>query len=164
MQTPSTGILLPGRQARGASWFLHGELAAGRDCSTTLDRTCLKEHAAEPQTHRSAESRLLEERLLTIRSEREGPAHVIQVFGELDLATALRLDEELDRIEAGDAEQVLLDLSGLDFIDAAGARVLLGATARFQSDSKRLHMVRGGPAIERTLNVLGLDNYLPFLD
>jgi anti-sigma B factor antagonist len=124
----------------------------------------LNDYAAEPQTHRSAESRLLEERLLTIRSEREGPAHLIQVFGELDIATALRLDAEVDRIEAGDAEQVLLDLSGLDFIDGAGVRVLVAATARFQSDSKRLHMFRGGPAIERILRILGLDDYLPFLN
>jgi anti-sigma B factor antagonist len=124
----------------------------------------LNDYATEPQPHRSAESRLLEERLLTIRSEREGPAHLIQVFGELDLATAFRLDAELGRIETGDAEQVLLDLSGLDFIDAAGVRVLVTATARFQSDSKRLHMFRGGSAIERILRILGIDNYLPFLD
>jgi anti-sigma B factor antagonist len=137
---------------------------AGRDCSTTLDRTCLNDYAAEPHTPASAESRLLQEQLLTIRSEREGPAHLIQVFGELDLATALRLDAELERLEAGDAEQVLLDLSGLDFIDAAGVRVLVAATARFDDNPKRFHMFRGGPAIERILRILGLDDRMPFLD
>jgi anti-sigma B factor antagonist len=123
----------------------------------------LNHHAAEPHTPASAESRLLQERLLTIRSEREGSAQLIQVFGELDLATALHLDAELERLEAGDAEHVLLDLSGLDFIDGAGVRVLVAATARFD-DPKRFHMFRGGPAIERILRILGLDDRMPFLD
>jgi anti-sigma B factor antagonist len=124
----------------------------------------LNDYPAEPQLQQNLESRLLEEQLLTIRSDREGPARLVQVFGDLDLATAPRLAQELDRIEACDAEQVLLDLSGLDFIDSAGVRVLVAATARFESDSKRLHMFRGGPAIERILRILGFDNYLPFLD
>jgi anti-sigma B factor antagonist len=124
---------------------------------------CLNHHAAE-HVPASAESRLLQERLLTIRSEREGSAHLIQVFGELDLATALRLDAELEGLEAGDAEQILLDLSGLDFIDAAGVRVLVAATARFDKGPKQFHMFRGGPAIERILRILDLDDRMPFLD
>jgi anti-sigma B factor antagonist len=123
----------------------------------------LNNYAAEPQRQHNAESRLPDGRLLTIRSDREGPAHLIQVFGDLDLANAIRLDQELDRIEGDDAEHVLLDLSGLDFIDSAGVRALVAATARFRSGSKRLHMFRGGPAVERILGILGLDNRLPFL-
>jgi hypothetical protein len=60
----------------------------------------LNDYPAEPQLQHSLESRLLEERPLTIRSHREGQAHLIQVFGDLDLATAPRLDRELDTIEA----------------------------------------------------------------
>jgi anti-sigma B factor antagonist len=93
-----------------------------------------------------------------------GPALLVQVFGELDLSTAFRLNEELDSVQAGDAEQVLLDLSGLDFMDSAGVRVLVAATTRFDAEPRRLHMFRGGPAIDRTLNTLGLQSYLPFLD
>jgi anti-anti-sigma factor len=105
-----------------------------------------------------------EERPLAIRSERDGPSHLIEVFGELDIATAPRLDEELRRIEALDQKQVLLDLRGLDFIDSEGVRVLLAATRRFRSGSTRLRMFRGGPEIERILRILGLDKDLPFLD
>ena len=107
---------------------------------------------------------LIEERPLAIRSERGGPSHLIEVFGELDIATAPRLDDELRRIEALDGKQVLLDLRGLDFIDSEGVRVLLAATRRFRSGSTRLRMFRGGPEIERILRILGLDNDLPFLD
>ena len=165
MQTPSdAGILFSGVRLAEPRSSYDGELAVGRDRSTTLNRTWLNDHPAEPQHEHRAESRLLEERLLTIRSDREGPAHLVQVFGELDLSTALRLDEEFDRIEADDAEQVLLDLSGLDFIDSAGVKVLVAATARFESGSKRLHMFRGCAAIERILRIFGLSNELPFLD
>jgi len=101
---------------------------------------------------------------LAIRSERDGASHLIEVFGELDIATAPRLDEELYRIEAEDAEQVLLDLRGLDFIDSAGVRVLMAASTRCRSCSIRLHMFRGSPEIDRMLRILGLDTHMPFLD
>lgn len=115
------------------------------------------------RTQPPAEGRLIKEGL-AIRSERDGASHLIEVFGELDIATAPRLDEELYRIEAEDAEQVLLDLRGLDFIDSAGVRVLMAASTRFRSGSIRLHMFRGSPEIERVLRILGLDTHMPFLD
>jgi anti-sigma B factor antagonist len=115
-------------------------------------------------TQHGAERRSIGESPLTIRSEREGPTHLIEVFGDLDIATAPRLSQELHRVEAEDAEQVLLDLSGLRFIDSAGVRVLMGGTARFRSSSTRFHMFRGAPGIERMLSLLCLDHHLPFLD
>ena len=116
------------------------------------------------RTQRRAGGSLIEECRLAIRSQGNAASHVIEVFGELDIATAPRLDEELRRIEGLDGKQVLLDLRGLDFIDSEGVRVLLAAARRFRSGSTRLRMFRGGPEIERILRILGLDNDLPFLD
>ncbi|MDX6660780.1 MAG: hypothetical protein QOJ55_1602, partial [Solirubrobacteraceae bacterium] len=41
--------------------------------------------------------------------ERGGAVHVLMV-GELDISTALRLEDELHRIEAGGPQLIVLDL------------------------------------------------------
>ena len=81
---------------------------------------------------------------LTVRSDREGAVHTIQVEGELDLATAERLERELTRAEATDVLSIVLDLSGLTFIDSTGVRLLLLAHARSTS------RVPSNPAGRRT--------------
>jgi anti-sigma B factor antagonist len=57
---------------------------------------------------------------------REGGSTRVSLRGELDLATAPRLEHAL--AEAGD--RVLLDLRGLTFMDSTGVRVLLEAAER----------------------------------
>ena len=67
---------------------------------------------------------------LTVCSERDGVLHTISVQGELDLATADLLERELVRVEGSDALSIVLDLSGLTFVDSTGVRLLISAHAR----------------------------------
>jgi anti-sigma B factor antagonist len=101
---------------------------------------------------------------LSLTSEREGVVHTISLAGELDLATATALQDELTRVEAGDASSIILDLSGLAFIDSTGIRLLLGAAIRSRADSQRLTLLRGGPAVQRALQITAVEDQLPFAD
>ena len=101
---------------------------------------------------------------LTIRSERDGAVHTITLSGELDLATAASVDAELGRVEAGDAPSIVLDLSGLSFMDSTGVRLLINAHARSRADSDRLTLLRGRAAVQRVLQLSGVDVLLPFAD
>ena len=47
---------------------------------------------------------------LSLVSEREGDIHTLSLTGEIDLANAAQVDDELRRIEATDAEVILVDL------------------------------------------------------
>ena len=99
-----------------------------------------------------------------MRSERDGELHVINLSGELDLATVDVVKRELERVEATDVQSIILDLSGLTFMDSTGIRLLLSAEARSRADSNRLTLLRGPPAIQRVLEVTGVVKYLPFAD
>jgi anti-sigma B factor antagonist len=121
----------------------------------------LNHSAAKPQI-RPTEDRLVEKGLLAIRSRREGAMHLIEVSGELDLHTASLLSDELERAEAGDAEQILLDLSGLEFIESTGLEVLVTTATRLD-DSKRLQMLPGTGQVERVLRLTELSDHLPFV-
>jgi anti-sigma B factor antagonist len=101
---------------------------------------------------------------LSMTSEREDDLHVIALFGELDLATANGVEQELLRVEATDAEAIVLDLAGLTFMDSTGARLVLQANARSRADSCRLTLLRGPRAVQRVFELSGLSDLLPFAD
>jgi anti-anti-sigma factor len=101
---------------------------------------------------------------LTLTSEREGDMHVVALAGELDLANAADVAQELARVEATDAEAIVVDLSQLEFIDSTGIRVLLEADARSRSDSCRLTLLRPPDRVLRVFKITGIDSRLPFAD
>jgi len=49
---------------------------------------------------------------------------MVTVTGDLDITTATRLTERLLAVAAGHPERLVLDLSGLVFVDVSGARAL----------------------------------------
>ena len=100
--------------------------------------------------------------VLTITSEREGDIHVVALSGEIDLANASDVEEELKRVEATDADAIVVDLSGLDFIDSTGIRVLVAADARSRADSSRLSLIRPPDRVLRIFTISGIADLLPF--
>jgi anti-anti-sigma factor len=90
--------------------------------------------------------------------------HTVSIAGELDLASADRLERELQRVEATDALTIILDLSGLTFIDSTGLRVILRAHARSRADSNRLALLRGPTAVQRLFELCGVLELLLFAD
>ncbi len=109
-------------------------------------------------------SELIELGQLTLRSEREGVVHTICLIGELDVATADAVQAKLERVEATDASSIVLDLSDLTFMDSTGVRLLVNAEVRSRADSNRLTLLRGRAAVQRVLELTGVDVLLPFAD
>jgi anti-sigma B factor antagonist len=109
---------------------------------------------AQPHSHLNIRAaRAWEAGRLSIRSDRQGTAHVITVSGELDLATAAVLADELDAALATDAQLIDLDLSGLTFIALRGLRVVSAARTRAVAQGDRLE-VRHFPAhIQRVVEM-----------
>jgi anti-anti-sigma factor len=102
--------------------------------------------------------------VLTIISARDGDLHTVELEGELDLATAPDVEEELERVEASDAKAIVLDLSGLTFIDSTGIRLVLAADRRSRADSNRLTLLRGTPAVQRAFEISGVAPLIWFAD
>lgn len=101
---------------------------------------------------------------LTVQSERRGDVHTIKLAGELDLANAAQVEQQLKRAEATDAATIMLDLSGLSFIDSTGIGLLICAQGRSRADSNRLTMLRGPAAVQRVFDICGVNEMLPFAD
>jgi anti-sigma B factor antagonist len=84
-------------------------------------------------------------------------AFVVSVAGELDLATADRLREELDRTAEHDARRVIVDLIGLTFIDSVALGVLTEGARRLHANGGVCVVVSQDPRILRVFEITGLD-------
>ena len=111
-----------------------------------------------------AQVRVIQSEELTMSSARDGDAHMISLFGELDLATADGVRQELDRVAATDALAIVLDLGGLTSVDSSGVRLLLSAGARERAGSNRLTLRRGSPSVQRVFELCGVADVLPFAE
>jgi anti-sigma B factor antagonist len=84
-------------------------------------------------------------------------AYVVSVSGELDVATAGRLREELDLTAERGARRVIVDLIGLTFIDSVALGVLTEAAKRLRTDGGVCVVVSQDPRILRVFQITGLD-------
>ena len=60
-------------------------------------------------------------------------------------------------------QTIVLDLSGLSFIDSTGLRLVLDLNDRYGGEADRLRVVAGSPAVERLLDIVGLRDQLPLV-
>jgi anti-anti-sigma factor len=98
---------------------------------------------------------------LRMRSFRAGDAHVVELADEFDIAAAPGVEAEFARVEAGDAQMVVLDLRGLAFIGSSGLRVIVLAHRRL---AERLVVVKGPRSVQRVFELCDMDRPLPFVD
>ena len=99
-----------------------------------------------------------------MRSRREGDTHTVSISGEMDVANAGDVEQELMRVEATDARAIVLDLAALQFIDSTGIEMLLTTDARSRAGSNRLVLLRPPAAVQRVLQLAGIADRLPFAD
>lgn len=87
----------------------------------------------------------------------EGPSTTIALVGELDPATAPQLDEAIESVlQDQGVNRLVLDLTGLTFLDSSGLRVFV--TAREALSSRGGELALRGPSAntQRLLDITGL--------
>ena len=99
-----------------------------------------------------------------VEVRRDGPTCVIAVSGELDLASSAALEEELARITGSDAEQMIVDLRSVEFMDSTGLSVLVKAHQQAQDSGQRFAVVRGSQQVERLLTLTGVADRMTLVD
>jgi len=101
-----------------------------------------------------------EEGHLTVRSEIENDTARVSLQGELDLHGADPVTAELDRLAASDVHAVLIDASGLSFLDSSGLRALLAGREKLKSAGVQLRIVEACDAVTRLLDMTGTRSLL----
>jgi len=97
-----------------------------------------------------------------VRDDRQ--AVVIEVSGELDLASSPALEHELERGAGSGAPLVIVDLRKLEFMDSTGLSVLVRAHQRASESDRKFGVVKGPPQVQRLLDLTGVADRLTLVD
>ncbi|MER5835228.1 anti-sigma factor antagonist [Streptomyces sp. NPDC002130] len=96
-----------------------------------------------------------------LRVRRERGHTVLEFRGEIDLAAASEIAPHLDRETDRPAARVVIDLSGIDFFDCSGLRLLYRARSRVLERRGQVLLVCAHPLTLRVLRITGMSRLLP---
>jgi anti-sigma B factor antagonist len=97
---------------------------------------------------------------LEIRGEPDGAAHTLWLKGELDLVSAGLLETRIAELCTDGASRIVLEMSGLDFMDSTGLRSLLVSEELCSVNSCQLLVGELSPQVARLLELSGLEGRL----
>jgi anti-sigma B factor antagonist len=101
---------------------------------------------------------------LRIEARSEGDVATLELAGEFDLAGVPKFEADLGELEAAGADVLVVDLSGLEFMDSSGLRALVMADQRARKAGRRLAIVPGPPAVRRVFEITQLDGRLDLVE
>lgn len=101
---------------------------------------------------------------LTIRAAREDSALLLALYGELDLATAQLLKRKLAMVSSMRPAHVVVDLSGLQFLDSSGLHALITVHREWSAEGRTFKLIRGPRAVHRVFELTETDKLFDFED
>jgi anti-sigma B factor antagonist len=99
-----------------------------------------------------------------IRSEPEAGGVRLRLSGELDIATAARLQDAVAAAREQGASRVLLDMGGLSFVDSSGLRMCILLSARAAEEGWTLELTRPPEPPLSVFRMTGAEENLPFIE
>lgn len=93
-----------------------------------------------------------------------GSGRILELAGELDLASVERLDAELLQTPPDGSSILVVDLRGLTFMDSTGLKSMLQAEQLHRAKGSRLVLVRGEGPIQRVFEISGLEEHFEFVN
>jgi anti-sigma B factor antagonist len=102
---------------------------------------------------------------MIVEKKKAGGSTVLVVEGVIKLGESARfLSEALKRALSEDSGHVLLDLSGINFIDSTGIGELVGHLVRFQEQRRKLILIDPPARVRRLLDVAKVLELFPIHD
>ncbi len=101
---------------------------------------------------------------LTLSSREVGDRTVVEVGGEVDVYTAPKLDAELTSLVGSGKSVIVVDFSGVEFLDSTGLGVLVKALKHVKEAGGSLSVVATSERIIKVFRITGLDAAIPLHD
>ena len=104
---------------------------------------------------------------VAISERNDGVATILSVGGNVDMAAAPALAEQVGTVLRRRPAVFVIDLSDVNFLTTAGMSILMQAQYRCQELDVVLRVVASGPMTARPMQLLGIDDLLdmyPTLD
>jgi anti-sigma B factor antagonist len=95
---------------------------------------------------------------LDVSTTRQGPCAVVSIGGEIDPGTAGELSDAALTAMQEIGPSLVLDLSGVTFMDSTGLKVLLAVHQRARLAGGRLVLAAPTRSVRRVVDITGLDD------
>jgi anti-sigma B factor antagonist len=93
---------------------------------------------------------------LAISERREGVVPIVAVEGEIDIAVAPELRRHLEDLLDEGNSSIVVDLTGVSFLDSTALGVLISILKRCQASEGDLCLVAKDPQVLRVFEITGL--------
>lgn len=98
---------------------------------------------------------------LSVQVEELGTWTVARVYGDIDVATAPRVREQLVALITRGRADLVVDLDGVGFLDSTGLGVIISVLKRTRSHGGDLRLVANRENLVSLFQLTGLDRTLP---
>lgn len=95
---------------------------------------------------------------------KRGEITLVNARGKLDATSAPEVDGHISSLIKEGAQQVVLDMSGVEYISSAGLRALLGAAKHMQKAGGRLGLAAPPPHVRKILDLARFSAIVPVFD
>jgi anti-anti-sigma factor len=97
---------------------------------------------------------------IAVRTEQVGRSTIMTLEGELDLVSAPRLRNAITSLRGEAIDELIVDLSGLTYIDSVGIGLLVASRRRLDAEGRTFSVRNPAPQVRRLLEITGLVEYL----
>ena len=94
---------------------------------------------------------------LRMTASGSGDLTVLEVQGEVDLHSAGQLQDRLVQVIAAGRQSIVVDLTGLSFLDSTGLGVLVAARTQARQAGAELRLVCASDRMLKLFRITGLD-------
>ena len=101
---------------------------------------------------------------LRIDTQQRADRLILELHGELDMATSPQLAEALDELAENGPATVVLDLRGVSFLDSTGLKAIFSARNTTQERGQQLAVTPGSPQVQRLLSLTRLGEHLTMIE
>jgi anti-sigma B factor antagonist len=98
---------------------------------------------------------------LTVQVDEHDGWALARVFGDVDIATAPRLREQLIALVTKGRTRLVVDLDGVGFLDSTGLGVIISVLKRTRTHGGDLRLVGNQDNLKSLFQLTGLDRTLP---
>jgi anti-sigma B factor antagonist len=96
--------------------------------------------------------------LFSVSSERAADGlGIVVLTGEVDIYTAPQFKESMLALFDAGVDRLVVDLSGVTFVDSTALGVLIGGVRRLRTAGGAMALVVTSRAVQRVLSITGLD-------
>jgi anti-anti-sigma factor len=97
---------------------------------------------------------------LVVKRQSLTGAICLSLSGEVDLANASELLAHFKAVVQAE-DNLIVDMSGLRYLDSSGIKALLNAYQQFTQIKRRMVLAAAAPWVHRILTITGLDQLMP---